>query len=154
MLKVYFFEDDKIEISHADMWFKLNYRDAWFNDDFVKAMVLSVDKSEVMAPRLIVSPVLGAISPNDLSTGVKNLIIAYETDKVINASLCGDNCAEWLLRISERKDLTIVLNHPMSFKRDFEGLIMNTGLRTRQIGVFNDAMLEIMDNIVPPPDRR
>ncbi len=38
-------------------------------------MIKDVDKSTVIAPRIIESPVLGAITPRELSGGVKTLIL-------------------------------------------------------------------------------
>ena len=38
-----------------------------------------------------------------------------DSGKVFNASLCGDNCAKWIVEIGKRKDLTINLHHVMDF---------------------------------------
>ena len=41
-------------------------------------------------------------------------------------SICGDNCAKWLLKIGEMKDVTINLRHMMKFgKRKFTIRILN-----------------------------
>ena len=62
-----------------------------------------------------------------LSTGVKNLIIAYMTGETIDASYCGDNCGDWLLQIAELKDLSITLYHLFEFSDKFKGAyIYNT----------------------------
>ena len=92
-------------------------------------MIRDVDHSEVISARLIDSPVLGPISPKELSGGVKTLIlIAYDTgNKVFNASACGDNCAQWLLRLGEQKEVTINLRHVMNFGNGpFQIKILNT----------------------------
>ena len=40
----------------------------------------------------------------------------------------GDNCAKWILKIGELKDLTINLRHIMDFgEGEFEIKILNTG---------------------------
>lgn len=54
---------------------------------------------------MIESPVLGPISPKDLSGGVKTLMLMAFADqeKVFNASACGDNCAKWILKIDKKK---------------------------------------------------
>lgn len=62
--------------------------------------------------------------------GVKTLMLMAfaDQDKVFNASACGDNCAKWILKIGQGKDLTINLNHIMNFGEDsFEAKILNTG---------------------------
>ena len=72
--------------------------------------------------RLIDSPVLGPISVKELSGVVKTLILMAfdESNKIFNASACGDNCAKWILKIGQQKDLTINLRHIMDFgKRNF-----------------------------------
>ena len=88
----------------------------------------SYDKSIVIGPRVIDIPVLGAITPQELSGGVKTLIlIAHVPDKIFNASTCGDNCAKWLLKMGEKKDITINLRHLMDFGRqEFVINILNT----------------------------
>ena len=49
-------------------------------------------------------------------------------DFEFNASACGDNCAKWILKIAETKDLTINLRHIMDFGEEpFEAVILNTG---------------------------
>ena len=93
-------------------------------------MIFDVDKSKVVGAHLIESPVLGPISPKALSGGVKTLMLMAfdENDRVFNASVCGDNCAKWILSIGESKDLTINLRHIMDFgEEDFEIEILNTG---------------------------
>lgn len=99
----------------------------WFDDQFVKDMVLDVDKSEVISPYCINSPVLGQIAPSYLSGGVLALILMYKTDNLVNASKCGDNCAKWIQIISKKKDLTIYLEHVMGFTKDFDIEFLDTG---------------------------
>ena len=104
------------------------YEDEWITDDFSKAMIKDIDKSSVIGPRIIDSPVLGGITPRELSGGVKTLILIYEVpDRIFNASTCGDNCAKWILKMGEEKDITINLRHLMDFgDGDFEINILNT----------------------------
>lgn len=47
--------------------------------------------------------------------------------RIFNASTCGDNCAKWLLRMGEEKEITINLRHLMNFgNEEFEIRILNT----------------------------
>lgn len=57
------------------------------------------------------------------------MLILNESDKIFNASTCGDNCAKWILEIGKLKDVTINLRHMMSFGKDtdFEIKIQNGG---------------------------
>lgn len=95
---------------------------------YKKEMILDVDKSTVLGNAVTDSPVLGKISPTALSGGVKTLIlIKNEPEKIFNASTCGDNCAKWILKIAENRDVTINLRHLMNFgKGPFEIRILNT----------------------------
>ena len=128
MLKIFFGEMEDA-IYHPPTYFDNRYEDEWLTDPLVMRMIEDVDKSVVIGPRLIDSPVLGAISPRELSGGVKALILMAkdESGNVFNASACGDNCAKWILEISKIKDLTINLRHLMNFGEDrFEIYIINT----------------------------
>lgn len=109
-------------------------------------MIRDVDKSVVLGPRVIDSPVLGGISPRELSGGVKTLISVYKVpEKIFNASACGDNCAKWLLKIGEQQDVTINLRHLMDFgDGEFEVRILNTN----QIVHNMDELLPVAGMIV------
>lgn len=129
MLSIYL-GDMNNSIYHPPTYFDNMYEDEWITDLLSVEMIRDVDKSEVIGPHLIESPVLGPISPKELSGGVKTLIlIAFdENERVFNASACGDNCSKWILQISREKDLTINLRHIMDFgKESFEAKILNTG---------------------------
>ena len=115
-------------IFNTAVYFKNTYEDSWITDEFAKEMILDVDKSEVLGNAVIDSPVLGKISPLALSGGVKTLIlIKNEPNMVFNASNCGDNCAKWLLKMSENKEVTINLRHLMDFgENEFRIKVLNT----------------------------
>ena len=128
MLSV-FYGDMPEAIYNPVVYFKNTYTDDWITDDLSKKMIQDVDRSVVVGPRVIDRPVLGGISPRELSGGVKTLISIYKVpDKVFNASACGDNCAKWILRIGEMQDITINLRHLMDFgEEDFTLKVLNTG---------------------------
>lgn len=113
-----------VKASHVkDMvlqWYRV-YEDEWIEDEFVKKMIEDVDHSVVVSPHIIDSPILGAITPKELSGGVKVLILMLKDDSfVYNMSNCGDNCAKWILKIAEKKDLVVYLQHIMHFEEPFE----------------------------------
>ena len=127
MLNIYF-GDMPEAVYNTAAYFKFDYEDEWIINPFVKEMILDVDKSTVLDSGVIDSPILGKIPPLSLSGGVKTLIlIKFNTEKVFNASTCGDNCAKWLLKIAEKEDRTINLRHLMDFgDGPFEVRILNT----------------------------
>ena len=67
-------------------------------------------------------------SPTSLSGGVKTLILIKEMpEQLFNASNCEDNCAGWLLRIGEKRDVTVNLRHIMDCgEKPFEIHVVNT----------------------------
>lgn len=126
-------------VYHPPTYFDNQYEDDWIIDELSVKMIKSVDQSDVISSHLIESPVLGPISVRELSGGVKTLILmAYDTSgKVFNASVCGDNCASWILKISRNKDLTINLRHIMDFgEAEFEMQILNTGEMVHNMAEF------------------
>ena len=130
MLSIYFgdYAGDNY-VDNPDLYFDNTYEDEWLEDPVSKEMVKDIDKSELVGPNLVISPVLGSMSINRLSGGVKTLIqIAHDPDHVYNVSACGDNCAAWLLRISKDKDVLVRLGHLMHFDGDAVQIrIENTG---------------------------
>lgn len=55
------------------------------------------------------------------------ILIKFNTQKIFNASACGDNCAKWLLKIAKEEDRTINLRHLMDFgDENFTVRILNT----------------------------
>ena len=113
MLNV-FYGDMPNVIYNTAVYFKNTYEDAWITEPLSREMIQDVDHSTVLDGGVIDSPVLGKIPPVQLSGGV-------------NASTCGDNCAKWLLKIAEEKDVTINLRHLMNFGNEpFTIHILNT----------------------------
>ena len=129
MLNVYLGEMDQA-IYYPPAYFDNQYEDEWITDKLSIEMIKDVDKSQVIGPHLIESPVLGPISVKEISGGVKTLmLLAFDrSGRIFNASACGDNCAKWILKIGKERDLTINLRHLMDFGNDdFKIKILNTG---------------------------
>lgn len=122
--------DEPRSIYNTNVYFKNTYESDWLESELAKKMIQDVDDSEVLSGECIKSPVLGQIPPERLSGGVKTLLLMLnESDRIFNASTCGDNCAKWILEIAKQKDLTINLRHMMNFGKDtdFEIKIKNGG---------------------------
>lgn len=134
MLKI-IFGDIENSIYHPPTYFDNQYEDEWITDPLSVEMIKDIDKSEVVSAHLIESPVLGPISPKEISGGVKTLILMMfdDTGRIFNASSCGDNCAKWIVEIGRRKDLTINLHHVLDFSLagEFDALMLNTGRMVR-----------------------
>ncbi len=128
MLKIFFGEMENA-VYNTSLYFKNRFNPQWMEDERTVKMIKDVDKSEVLGNGAVSSPVMGIIAPVSLSGGVKTLILIDQiSDKVFNASNCGDNCARWLLEMGKEKDVVINLRHLMDFgDGEFDVEIMNTG---------------------------
>jgi hypothetical protein len=145
MLKI-IFGKYKDAIYNTAVYFKNTYRDEWITDKLSTEMIKDVDKSTVVGPHMIESPVLGAVSPRELSGGVKTLIlINKEPSKIFNASTCGDNCAKWLLEMGKDRDIVINLRHLMNFGDGaFEIEILNSQQIVRNMKEFVYVASELL----------
>ncbi|WP_028242860.1 DUF4869 domain-containing protein [Pseudobutyrivibrio ruminis] len=143
MLSIYFGEKDNV--MHGPSWFKFNYNPEWFKDELVQQMIEDIDKSKVVSDQLIQSEVLGPIPPERLSGGVQTLISAYgRPDLVFNATSCGENCAKWLLKIGEVKDITVNLRYFMPFNdmEPFKIKILNNDVIVTNMDEYTDVALD------------
>jgi len=136
MLSVFFGDMENV-IYNTNVYFNNTYKDRWITTDLARAIIKAVDKSEVIDAKTIKSPIFGIMSPKKLSGGVKTLLlIAHDNSgKIFNASTCGDNCAEWILKIAEKDKVVINLRHLMDFgKGEFKIKVMNTGKIVKNMG--------------------
>lgn len=143
MLKIWYYGGTEY-VTDAPSYFDNVYEDEWIEDEFVKEMIQDVDHSTVVSAHVIESPVFGAITPKDLSGGVKVLILMLKDDSFIyNLSNCGNNCAKWVLKIAEKKDLTVYLQHIIRFEGEFEITIMNSGKIVRNPAEYVRELLKV-----------
>lgn len=144
MLNIFYGDMDN-SIYNTSVYFKNVFRSEWLDDDFIKKMIQDVDSSTVLGNGAIDSPYLGVISPDRLSGGVKTLILIYKVpDKIFNASNCGDNCSKWLLKIGEKRDVTINLRHYMKFDDSFVVNVLNDDIVIKD----SDKLLMIADKYI------
>ena len=131
-------------IFNPDVFFNNSYEEEWITDPLSIQMIKDIDGSDVVGPRLIDSPFLGAIPTERLSGGVKTLILMNnDSDHIFNASACGDNCAPWILKIGQEKDLTIRLGYLMDFgKGSFDIEIANLHQIVHSMRELNEAVMD------------
>ena len=91
------------------------FEDSWTSDEFAKRAIKTIDKSEVLYPKIINSPVLGYITPRQLSGGVKSLLIMKNDkemrDKYFDGALFGDNVLPFILELSEEREVYMTDDH-------------------------------------------
>lgn len=128
MLSIYFGNMEEA-IYDPSMYFRNQYEEKWITDKISKKIIQKIDNSKVIDKKVIESPVLGSITPNDLSGGAKTLIlIAHDEKNIFNATTCGENCAELLLELAKKRDITINLRYIMDFgEGKFEIKVKNSG---------------------------
>lgn len=80
-------------------------------------MIKDIDNVTVHNPSELVHPKWGELTIDELSGGVKTLMLLYMLSDTYTFDLtaCGDNCAKWIFEISEarKEDLYIVLRYEM-----------------------------------------
>jgi len=110
MLYVTFERNDNV-LDSPNIAFPDIFEDDWFEDETVKQMIRDIDKSEAISPYSIISPILGNISYERISGGVKGLIMMLkfktENDSIIyySSAAFGDNCFPWIWNIAKEKDI-------------------------------------------------
>lgn len=145
MLKIYFGELEGA-IQHPSDLFNNSFKPEWFDDPFVKHICKVVDNTDVNSAYQMTNPIFGPVNCRILSGGCKNCILAYKLDRVINATLMGDNCGVILAEIAKKKDLTIMLEHLFDFSKvpDFSALILNTNTEVHSYREYLYAAIELI----------
>lgn len=113
-------------IGKVSEYFDLEYEVEWFDSPMARKIIKTIDKSEYISGHYIESPVLGGISPEQLSTGCKSLLLLLNRPELIVAGeRMGDNCYPILFEMAETADYTITLNHFVPFKEPFSFRVLN-----------------------------
>lgn len=126
--------DEEKYVYKPDSYFRTEFKNDWLKNEMSRAIIRDIEKAEVISDRIINSPVFGDITPWELSSGTKLLLILLNDKNtegyIQNLSMCGDNCAKWIQRISEKKDITARLGHIIDFTDEeyFDMLILNTNI--------------------------
>lgn len=124
MLRVIFWEKGlqaEGRVAYVSEYFNSVYTKKWLNNDLAKQIIKDIDRTDHIQDEFLMSPVLGGISPRDLSSGCKALLLLLNRPSVIvSGERMGDNCVVWLLEIGRMQDITITLHHCMKFPEKFQ----------------------------------
>lgn len=91
-------------IKNPNGYFDLYKKKEWLNNEYAKKYIKEIDDSVHVKDEYIESPVYGGISPRDLSSGCKCLIMLAVLDGCnVYASRMGDNCAKFILELAEER---------------------------------------------------
>jgi len=134
VLKVYFGTCDD-EIYNTEMFYENQYDRNWVMDEFARRIIKDIDDSEVVGPNLIKNDIFDVFNSTELSAGVKTLLLIKNyPNKIFNISNCGDNCAKYILELSENRDIKVTLHHIMDFGNNFK------------LKIINDRRRKVIDN--------
>ena len=124
MLKIHFGRDVfPNEIMDVNGIFDICYENAWLDTDFAKRVIRGIDNTDHIKGGYLESPFWGAMSPDKLSTGCKNVLLMKFYNKpgrIFYGTKCGDNCTPYILEIAAEQDLELHLQHAMCFPEDIE----------------------------------
>ena len=145
MLKIHFGhlpETLKVPSEYFDLMIEPD--DEIFSNSFIKDIIYSIDSVRVnSALDMYNEKFRVACNYTTISTGSKNTILAYLTDEVIDGDKLGDNCAPWILKIAEDKDVTITLEHLLKFPENIHALILNDNT---EVNSFDEYLFSYIDN--------
>ena len=115
--------DADTSIRYPDSWFQSRLPKKYLMTEFSKQAIKEIDKSEVVSEHNILSPVLGSIPNQYLSTGVKNVILMMydKENRVCSLDYCGNNCIPAIIRVASEKDIKTSATVFKPFF-DFEGI--------------------------------
>lgn len=105
-------KDIRQEIIHS-AWYDNALDTELMASDFSKYVVKKIDKSNLVSPYNVISPVLGSISTRMISGGAKVLICIKYTDIIFKLSQMGENCYSILAEICREKDVTMIADIPV-----------------------------------------
>ena len=87
MLSIYYGDMEGEYVHRPSDYFDTVFEPEWLVSDLAKEIISDIDKSSVISPYCIESPVFGQISPQMLAGGTKALLIMYnEPEVIVNAS--------------------------------------------------------------------
>lgn len=99
-------------VRNIDGYFDGYFEESWMKGEIPKRIIEEIDKSKLIAPKVVDSPVLGMIPYTWISGGSKTLIMMNSVPGVVyNGDNMGDNCWRMLLELGQLKDIAISLSY-------------------------------------------
>lgn len=133
-------------VDNVSGYFDAEYDCTWFCSQLAKDIIAGVDESTYVEDEFIKSSVLGGISPRDLSSGCKGLLLLLnEPFLVVCGERFGDNCFPWLFKIADTQDITITLSHLPNFEETFNMHIMNSDVIVHTHDEFISEILSLRE---------
>lgn len=110
------FEITEHTIFKVNRYFDLNYKKEWIQNPLVKEIIKDIDESAVIGESVAIdSPLRGIISPRDLTSSVKTLILMIFQPNNEYYGGISTNCNKWIHEISKLHDIHIAIENIMEF---------------------------------------
>lgn len=126
-------DDERVIKSNSQLYRRLSVGRAaeWCSDPMVQQMVRDVDRTEWVTADIFSSPWLGTIDSNRLSGGVKGLILLLKATepgmpRIFMDHLFGENCLDWMMRIGQITDFTILIAGSLAWRECKEPIVGQT----------------------------
>ncbi|GFH91449.1 hypothetical protein IMSAGC002_02705 [Lachnospiraceae bacterium] len=135
-------------IHDIDGFFDGYFCEQWMNNEWADRVLELIDKSILIAPKIVESPILGSISHEWISGGAKQLIMMNcEQYIVYDGDNLGDNCWELLLELGQTKDIMMSLSYYPRFSWIPGGKvhILNSDITVTDFKSFNKLHLMTED---------
>lgn len=99
------------------IYFRKHKKPEWFENEDVKEFLLGVEGTTVLFEEALKDRDGHGISTEMICTGCKTLcdILFGDENLIYNGSAMGDNCIPYLMKIAEKRNITIFLEHYMDF---------------------------------------
>ena len=128
-----------------DRHFNAVFEREWFNNELVREMIKDIDKSVVISGSAIESPILGPISPRELSGGVKTLIcMLMEPGLEFYGTSCGNNCGKWMIELGKHQDVHVAFDHILEFRPSTQASVGGMNAVCVNTGKAIDTMLDLI----------
>lgn len=97
-------------------FFSMNKKKEWFEDPFVQRIMQEVDGASVISGYVLKDRSGEVIPPEYLSTGTKTAVCVYFfPDMVFNATQMGDNALQFVLELSQCRDITLLVYRDLPY---------------------------------------
>ena len=137
-------------IIDIDRFFDGYFEDDWMKGEIAKRAIAEIDSSELVAPKVIESPVLGQIPYTWISGGAKIIIMMDNVQDIIyDGDNLGDNCWPLFLEIGKTKDIAINLTYYPRFEWTHGGqaVSIDTGHVIKSFEDFRDEYIRSFKNL-------
>lgn len=121
MLTVTIWHSKEGVITSVQSPFNHLYDKQWFEDEQALRWIKDIDKMDHIMDDIFRDRWGKAVAATQLSSGSKALcLMKFQTEYLVYATRCGDNCVPYIEEMSQEQDVHVVLHHCMPFSDGFK----------------------------------